>query len=978
MSNLTSLLRSTFGHSTFRANQEAVCVAASAGKDVLLVMPTGAGKSLCYQLPALARGGTALVISPLIALMDDQAAKLSSHNLRVARIHSGLSRDDARQACRDYLDGTLDFLFIAPERMRVPGFPEMLARRKPTLIAIDEAHCISAWGHDFRPDYRTLGEHLPALRPAPIIALTATATPTVQQDIVAQLHLQTPSLFIHGFRRSNLAIEVVEMSKPRRHNFTASLLKDPAARPAIVYAPSRKAAEELAAELNAALRPDTKLGAPSIAPLSHAMGGSRATIAAAYHAGLEPSVRERTQAAFQSGRLEVVVATIAFGMGIDKADVRTVIHTALPASVEAFYQEIGRAGRDGLPARTVLLHSYADRKMHEFFFERDYPPADDLARVAAVLTDEDLMPEPLARRLKMDLNTFQKSIEKLVAQGAAAIDLAGNVRRSGNISQAGAWRKGYEAQLAFRRAQLDRMATYAETQQCRMTAVIRHFGDTADAHRPCGNCDFCSPHTTSAQTFAPPTTEQARHLRLILRALEARSTSTGKLHTELALGKHIDRSAFDVLLDALVRAGLVTLTSETFTSKDDDREITYKKAALTHEGRSDDANELTGVLLPADLDSTFAAAGKSSSRKRSRSSQESKGPKARSIPAQGKALGSAANTPQSAEGATYSRSRTPENSAAPLTPTQNHLDESLRRWRMSEAAKTGKPAFMVLSDAVIRNIAIAHPQSLTELLTISGIGPNKADQLGADIIALCRTTTTPANSTNEYDDAALKFHASANIPNAPQSTRTTKTAKRPKVRNIPAQAEGLGIRANKSPSAEGATHNSATAATTNPSTFTRPRAPPPPTPPNPSPPTNSSSTKNSAPGASPNQNASASRNFSSSAPPLSAPSCCNVPAPSPNSKPSPASAPTKPKNSGPPSSSSATHSLIKRGIPPKLLNYLLAALFRALVAEPRRQKDKPWQTPTRTETRTPASTPPPSASSSASPRCSRAASSWTS
>src|SRR5580693_4361452 len=224
MTELGVLLQSTFGFASFRANQEAVCRAATDGHDVLLVMPTGAGKSLCYQLPAIARGGTALVISPLIALMDDQATKLTAAGLRVARIHSGLSRDDARHACRDYLDGALNFLFIAPERMRVPGFPEMLARRKPSLIAIDEAHCISAWGHDFRPDYRTLGEHLPALRPAPIIALTATATPTVQKDIVGQLQLNAPELFIHGFRRSNLSIEVVEMSKPRRNPFTAELL----------------------------------------------------------------------------------------------------------------------------------------------------------------------------------------------------------------------------------------------------------------------------------------------------------------------------------------------------------------------------------------------------------------------------------------------------------------------------------------------------------------------------------------------------------------------------------------------------------------------------------------------------------------------------------------------------------------------------------------------------------------------------------
>src|SRR5271168_3773486 len=390
-SGLLELLHRNFGFAAFRANQEEVCRAAIDGRDVLLVMPTDAGKSLCYQLPAIARGGTTLVVSPLIALMEDQVAKLAGQGLRVARIHSGRDRAESRQACVEYLDGTLQFLFIAPERLRVPGFAEMLARRKPALIAIDEAHCISAWGHDFRPDYRTLGDYLPSLRPAPVIALTATATPTVQKDIIAQLKLTKPELFIHGFRRHNLAIEVVELSKPRRNDFTAKLLKEKSNRPAIVYAPSRKAAEELAATL----------------------GGS----AAAYHAGLDPGTRERVQRNFLDGKLEVVVATIAFGMGIDKADVRTVVHTALPGSVEQYYQEIGRAGRDGQPSRTVLLHSFADRKMHDFFLERDYPAITELTRVAALLTDDYQMPDLLRQRLKMDEETFNRAVEKLIAQG---------------------------------------------------------------------------------------------------------------------------------------------------------------------------------------------------------------------------------------------------------------------------------------------------------------------------------------------------------------------------------------------------------------------------------------------------------------------------------------------------------------------------------------------------------------------------------
>ncbi len=695
--DLTTLLHRTFGHRSFRANQQAVCEAATDGRDVLLVMPTGAGKSLCYQLPAIARGGTALVISPLIALMDDQAAKLSALGLKVARIHSGLSREDSRQACRDFLDGTLQFLFIAPERMRVPGFPEMLAKRKPALIAIDEAHCISAWGHDFRPDYRTLGEHLPSLRPAPVIALTATATPTVQRDIVAQLRLADPALFIHGFRRHNLAIEAVELSKPRRNSFVVDLLKPAQARPAIVYAPSRKSADELA----------------------QLLGGS----AAAYHAGLDPGTRDRVQTAFLSGSLDTVVATIAFGMGIDKADVRTVIHTALPASVEAYYQEIGRAGRDGLPSRTVLLHSFADRKMHDFFLERDYPAATELARVAAVLTPDFQRPEDLTRRLRMDPDVVAKSLDKLASQGAATFDIEGNVRSTGNPN----WRSGYDAQLSFRRSQIDRMAAFADAQGCRMTALIQHFGDTADGLRPCGHCDFCSPESTTAQTFREPTSQEQRHLRSILRALEGNGRSTGKLFTDLALPAPYgqDRKQFDHLLDALARAGLLTLTTDTFTSKDGKdagRTISYKKATLTHEGRNPDSGDLPVTLR--DTESDIAP----TSRTRKSSSR----------PNPERSRGGAERHPHSSGSSKHS-------TEDPLTPAQQQLDQALRIWRKSEAAKTGKPAFIVLPDRTLTAIALAAPQTLSQLMAVPGIGPDKSDKYGVNILAITRNdATTPA------------------------------------------------------------------------------------------------------------------------------------------------------------------------------------------------------------------------------------------
>lgn len=674
--SLGALLGRVFGHKGFRAHQQEVCEAATAGRDVLLVMPTGAGKSLCYQLPALARGGTALVISPLIALMDDQATKLSALGCRVARIHSGLSRDDSRQACRDYLDGTLDFLFIAPERMRVPGFPEMLAKRKPALVAIDEAHCISAWGHDFRPDYRTLGQHLPALRPAPIIALTATATPTVQRDIAAQLQLKDAAIFITGFRRENLAVEAVELSKPQRAEFTLKLLKDAAARPAIVYAASRKDADEIA----------LKLG--------------KQFPAAAYHAGLGPQVRERVQREFLGGKLDVVVATVAFGMGVDKADVRTVVHVALPGSVEAFYQEIGRAGRDGLPSRSVLLHGYADRRTQEFFLEKNYPPVTDLEKVAAVLTDEYTDVETLQRalgkkKIAMVREDVDRAIEKLQGVGVAEVDMGGLVRAGDGQRGLAAWKSGYDAQVAARRSQIDKMIAFAEGHQCRMTALVQHFGDTTDKRGPCGRCDVCHPQGSvagaSGDAGHAPSTEECRELRTILRALEGRGQSTGKLFTELKLRK--DRDDFDGLLEGLARAGLIAIANDTFTAPDG-KEITYKKATITFEGRDPDDATLATVWLRGGGGSGRVAKQK------------------------------AVKKPSVVD--------------RELGPAETALEDRLRVWRSKLAKQSGAPAFTVFADSTMRALAMAAPRTMDDLRTIKGLGPVKVEKLGAEILAVCR------------------------------------------------------------------------------------------------------------------------------------------------------------------------------------------------------------------------------------------------
>jgi RecQ family ATP-dependent DNA helicase len=710
--DLASLLRSIFGFSGFRVNQEEVCRAAIAGRDLLLVMPTGSGKSLCYQLPALARGGTALVISPLIALMEDQVAKLAALGLRVARIHSGLDRAASRQTCVEYLNGTLQFLFIAPERLRVPGFPEMLAKRRLALIAIDEAHCISQWGHDFRPDYRMLGQYLPQLRDedraAPVLALTATATPTVQADIVAQLGLVSPAKFIHGFRRENLAIEVVEVPVPMRAGIVCGILRDPARRPAIVYATSRKQSEALAAELSAQVR------------------------AAAYHAGLDAQTRERVQTAFQSNELEVVVATIAFGMGIDKPNIRTILHAGLPATLEGYYQEIGRAGRDRLPSRTILMHSYADQRTQDYLYNLNYPPAKDLEGVYALLGEVPQTIEELRERTKLSEEAFDKALEKLQIHGGARVDFAGNATRGGP-----GWKKTYSVQAQYRMEQFEKVVRFTDAHECRMALLVRHFGDVADASRTCGCCDTCDPAGAVLRLFRRATQKERTRVQDILDALRSVTYKTPKdLRTELRWAESMDWREFNVYLDAMLRAGLIAVKEAHFEK--DGRVIPYREISLTDAGFSTEPSTPLDLLLNDGVVPEFASAQPPRPRKTSKR-----------LPLEG-----AASRPAQPGGRTSSSAPTPLFSA-PASPAQlparnrptlpvvaltsagAALAERLKAWRTAEAKRLGVPAFTVLHDRTLHALAAARPSTPHQLLAIEGMGPSKVGRFGEAILELC-------------------------------------------------------------------------------------------------------------------------------------------------------------------------------------------------------------------------------------------------
>jgi ATP-dependent DNA helicase RecQ len=470
-----------FGLQTFRPGQREAVQAALDGRDSLVVMPTGGGKSLCYQLPALAGEELVVVVSPLIALMDDQRRRLEQAGVSTAMLASGMAEGHNEQALRSIASGEAALVLVAPERFASRAFRDTLGKRKVGLFVVDEAHCVAEWGHDFRPDYLRLHgviESLAARPPRPaVMAATATATPRVAEEIATRLGLRDWLGVRSGFDRPNLTFDVVSLegkgAVERKRGTLLHVLSDEDARPAIVYCGTRKHTAEVTAML-----------------VEHGMA------AVSYHAGMPPDARRESQEAFMSGGAEIVVATNAFGMGVDKADVRTVVHWAMPTSLEAYYQEAGRGGRDGLPGRAVLLASRMDLgRLIRFIRERETSVQDVKVYVARL---RGRAVEGVAAIGHGELDERERVLLSIAERaGAVMLQPGGPEGLLVTLTGEGSPRKAYEAIKAARDRgwesyrSIERFISGGD--MCRRRQILDHFGDEEPCAPTVRCCDVCAP-----------------------------------------------------------------------------------------------------------------------------------------------------------------------------------------------------------------------------------------------------------------------------------------------------------------------------------------------------------------------------------------------------------------------------------------------------------------------------------------------------
>lgn len=470
--SLCQIAKERFGYETLRSGQETAVQSVLNGHDTLVVMPTGSGKSAIYQMAAFLIPGPTVVISPLIALQRDQVQGIAQQDVGdAAVVNSSVSTSEREGAFEAMEDGDLEFLFLAPEQFNNPETLESIKAAKPTLFVVDEAHCISSWGHDFRPDYLRLCQVVEALGHPQVLALTATAAPPVRQEIVERLGMHDPAIVVQGFDRPNLFLRVVRFEDEARKR--AALVEQAvrAKKPGLIYTATRKATEEIADALTA-----------------------EGVQAIAYHAGLSKGDRTAIEMAFMDDEYEVLVATVAFGMGIDKPNIRFVCHSEISESVDAYYQQIGRAGRDGAAAIATLFYDADDLNLRRFLGSQGKLESEQVEAVVAALhaqTDVASL-QTLQEQVDLSPTKVRMALNQLTEVGAVETLASGDIVLTDYLSDAGAAAAAMEVQereQQLERSRLAMMRGYAEVQHCRREYLLNYFGEAFTP--PCNFCDNC-------------------------------------------------------------------------------------------------------------------------------------------------------------------------------------------------------------------------------------------------------------------------------------------------------------------------------------------------------------------------------------------------------------------------------------------------------------------------------------------------------
>ncbi len=674
-------LEKYFGFREFLDAQEQVVTSILEGRDVLTVMPTGGGKSLCFQLPALLLDGVTIVVSPLIALMKDQVDGLTDKGIPAALINSSLSLEGQREVLRGMENGAYKLVYIAPERFRSTAFMRTLAGIKIALFAVDEAHCLSMWGHDFRPDYFRLGKVLEELGHPPAAAFTATATPVVRADILQRLGLRDPVEFVAGFARPNLRFVITHTSgEANKYDRLAALIQEH--KTGVIYCATRKRVEAVAEVLK---EKKVKL--------------------VVYHGGLSDEARTHAQNQFVEGEADVAVATNAFGMGIDRSDIRFVAHFEIPGSVEAYYQEAGRAGRDGEPAVCELFFNFADTRVQDFFIEGSNPSPELILEVyerlrhwadAQGVVIKSI--RDMAELIGDEVNEMSVGSALSVLDRALAIDrfdVPGQRVRGTKILHPN--KKGRELTLDFDslrekekrdRDKLRAMVDLAYGRRCRQEMILEYFGDVGATR--CGNCDVCNEDARSGARA--PTDFEALLVKKALSGVARMSTfASGEWQARYGKGR-IVQTLIGSRSREILGAGLDRLSTHGI--------LQAHGAAYV--------NELFRSLLEGGLLLTT----------------EGTYPLTTLTPLGDKAMrgdhGYSLRWPDSLENAVA------EPGAALAIPVDHDLLATLKRLRSDLSTEKNVPAYVIFPDVVLEAFSRLKPRSVEAALRIKGVGQAKA------------------------------------------------------------------------------------------------------------------------------------------------------------------------------------------------------------------------------------------------------------